>query len=193
MNTPVSVLFYIKRAKVNNDGICPIYVRVTIKSKRFEFSCNKYINPERWSVEGTKVKGNAEETRSINSHLENIRSNILEAEKRLCKKDIEVTSENLKNELFGEKEKARTLIPIFQDHNNRIKELIGKEYAPGTLERYETSLKHTKEFLQWRYNLSDIDITKIDHAFIKTYENSFENTEEEIMFFKQIKPKFTSN
>ena len=49
MNTTVSVLFYIKRSKVNNDGICPIYVRVTIKAKRFEFSCNKYINPERWS------------------------------------------------------------------------------------------------------------------------------------------------
>lgn len=27
------------------------------------------------------------------------------------------------------------LVPIFQDHNNKIKELIGKEYASGTLER----------------------------------------------------------
>ena len=35
----------------------------------------------------------------------------------------------------------RMLIPIFQDHNNKIKELVGKEYAPGTLERYKTSLK----------------------------------------------------
>lgn len=170
MNTTVSVLFYIKRSKANIDGICPIYVRVTILTKRFEFSSNKYIDPERWSSEGSKVKGSNEETRSINSHLENIKSKVLEAEKKIFKKDITLTSENLKNELFGLQENQRTLIPIFKDHNNKIKELVGKEYAPGTLERYTTSLKHTKEFLEWKYNISDIEISKIDHAFITEYE-----------------------
>ncbi len=48
--------------------------------------------------------------------------------------------------------------------------MVGSEYAPGTLERYETSLKHTKDFLQWKYRVSDIDIEKIDHAFITEYE-----------------------
>ena len=62
------------------------------------------------------------------------------------------------------------LIPIFQDHNNKIKELVDKEYAPGTLERYKTSLRHTVDFLKWKYNLEDIDITKIDYAFITDYE-----------------------
>ena len=72
--------------------------------------------------------------------------------------------------MFGLSETKRMLVPIFQDHNNKIKELVGKEYAPGTLERYTTSLKHTIEFMQWKYNISDIDITKIDHAFITDYE-----------------------
>lgn len=51
-----------------------------------------------------------------------------------------------------------------------MKELIGLEYAPGTHERYVTSLKHTKEFLEWKYNTQDIAIEKIDHAFITEYE-----------------------
>jgi site-specific recombinase XerD len=170
MNTTVSVLFYIKRAKVNNEGICPIYVRVTIQSKRFEFSANKFVNPERWSAEGTKVKGGNEEARTINSHLDYLKNQVLEAEKRLFKKDIKVTSENLKKELFGIAETKRMLIPIFQDHNDRIKELVGKEYAPGTLERYKTSLSHTIEFLEWKYKISDIEINKIDYAFVTDYE-----------------------
>ena len=170
MNTSVSILFYIKRAKVNSLGVCPIYARVTINAKRFEFSTNKYISPEKWSSEGTKVKGSNEEARTINSHLDYLKSQVLEAEKRLFKKDIPVSTENLKNELFGLAETKRMLVPIFQDHNNKIKELVGKEYAPGTLERYTTSLKHTIEFMQWKYNISDIDITKIDHAFITDYE-----------------------
>ena len=170
MNTSVSILFYIKRAKTNNLGVCPIYTRVTVNAKRFEFSTNKYINPDKWSSEGNKVKGTTEEARTINSHLDYLKNQVLEAEKKLFKKDINITSENLKNELFGLSETKRMLIPIFQDHNNKIKELIGKEYAPGTLERYTTSLKHTIEFLQWKCNVSDIDITKIDHAFIADYE-----------------------
>jgi site-specific recombinase XerD len=170
MNTTVSVLFYIKRSKANNEGICPIYVRVTIQAKLFEFSANKYVNPERWSSEGTKVKGTNEEARTINSHLDYLKNQVLEAEKRLFKKDIKVTSENLKNELFGATETKRMLIPIFEDHNNKIKELVGKEYAPGTLERYKTSLSHTIEFLQWKYKVSDIEINKIDHAFVTDYE-----------------------
>ncbi|RVT75278.1 site-specific integrase [Flavobacterium sufflavum] len=170
MNTSVSILFYIKRAKTNNLGFCPIYTRVTVNAKRFEFSTNKYINPDKWSSEGNKIKGTTEEARTINSHLDYLKNQVLEAEKKLFKKDITLNSENLKNELFGLSETKRMLVPIFQDHNNKIKELIGKEYAPGTFERYTTSLKHTIEFLQWKYNVSDIDITKIDHAFITDYE-----------------------
>jgi site-specific recombinase XerD len=170
MNTSVSILFYIKRAKVNNLGVCPIYTRVTVNAKRFEFSTNKSINPDKWSSEGSKVKGTNEEARTINGHLDYLKNQILQAEKKLIKKDIRITSENLKNELFGLTETKRMLVPIFEDHNNKIKELVGKEYAPGTLERYTTSLKHTIEFMQWKYNISDIDITKIDHAFITDYE-----------------------
>jgi integrase len=31
-------------------------------------------------------------------------------------------------------------------------------------------LSHTIEFLQWKYKVSDIEITKIDHAFVTDYE-----------------------
>ena len=170
MNTSVSILFYIKRAKANNLGVCPIYTRITVNAKRFEFSTNKYINPDKWSSEGSKVKGTSEEARTINSHLDYLKNQVLEAEKRLFKKDIKVSSESLKNELMGIDETKRMLIPIFQEHNNRIKELVGKEYAPGTLERYKTSLSHTIEFLKWKYKVSDIEINKIDHAFVTDYE-----------------------
>ena len=80
MNTAVSILFYIKRAKVNNLGVCPIYTRVTVNAKRFEFSTNKSINPDKWSSEGSKVKGTSEEARTINSHLDHLKNQVLEAE-----------------------------------------------------------------------------------------------------------------
>ncbi len=170
MKTTVSVLFYIKRTKINTEGVCPIYTRVTINVKRFEFSCNKFISPDKWSIEGAKAKGNTEEARTINAHLDHIKSKINNAEKVLIKKDVIVNSENLKNQLLGVQEREHLLIPIFEEHNRKVEELLGTEYAPGTLERYKTSLKHTKDFLFWKYNVSDINIEKIDHAFITEYE-----------------------
>lgn len=170
MKTKVSILFYAKKAKAAANGLVPIYARITINGKRIELSTNRFVEISKWSTEAGKIKGTSEEARSINNHLDLLKSQIRDAEMELIYKKIVVTTETIKSKLLGVDERARMLVPIFQDHNNKIKELVGKEYAPGTLERYTTSLKHTIEFMQWKYNISDIDITKIDHAFITDYE-----------------------
>lgn len=170
MKTKVSILFYAKKAKAAANGLVPIYTRITINGKRIELSTNRFVEISKWSTEAGKIKGTSEEARSINNHLDLLKSQIRDAEMELIYKKIVVTTETIKSKLLGVDERARMLVPIFQDHNNKIKELVGKEYAPGTLERYTTSLKHTIEFMQWKYNISDIDITKIDHAFITDYE-----------------------
>ena len=170
MKTKVSILFYTKRAKAAANGLVPIYTRITINGKRFEQSTNRFVEISKWSTEGNKMKGTSEEARLINNHLDLLKNQIRDAEMELIHKKAPVIIETIKSKLLGIDERARMLVPIFQDHNNKIKELVGKEYAPGTLERYTTSLKHTIEFMQWKYNVSDIDITKIDHAFITDYE-----------------------
>ena len=170
MNATISILFYLKRAKANTQGLAPIFQRITINGRRLDNSTGKFVDPSKWHPEMSKMRGNSEEARLINGHLDNLRTKILIAEKELNKKDIPVNLETLKNMLLGTKERQRLLVPIFEEHNNKIKELLGIEYAPGTYERYQTSLKHTKDFLNWKYSISDIDITKIDHAFITDYE-----------------------
>ena len=170
MKTKVSILFYAKKAKAATNGLVPIYTRITINGKRIELSTNRFVEISKWSTEAGKMKGTSEEARSINNHLDILKSQIRDVEMELIHKKTAVTTETIKSKLLGADDRARMLVPIFQDHNNKIKELVGKEYAPGTLERYTTSLKHTIEFMQWKYNISDIDITKIDHAFITDYE-----------------------
>ena len=81
-----------------------------------------------------------------------------------------ISAETIKNKYTGKGEKPRSLVAIFEDHNNRVEALLGDEFAPGTLDRYKTSLKHTIAFMQWKYNISDIDIKRIDHSFITDYE-----------------------
>jgi site-specific recombinase XerD len=170
MKTKITLHFYAKSTKANANGLLPIYVRLTVDGKRLEFSTKKFVEKSKWSSELSKMKGTTDEARSINSYLDLMKSKVLDAQMELLHRNETLSIENFKNKLLGTEERQRMLVPIFQDHNNKIKELVGKEYAPGTLERYTTSLKHTIEFMQWKYNVSDIDITKIDHAFISDYE-----------------------
>lgn len=170
MKAKVNLHFYAKSTKANAKGQFPIYVRLTVNGIRTEFSTKKFIDPTRWLSEACKMKGATDEARSINSYLDLIKSKVLDIQMELIHKNENLNIENFKELLFGSEEKQRMLVPIFQDHNNKIKELVGKEYAPGTLERYTTSLKHTIEFLEWKYRISDIEISKINHAFITDYE-----------------------
>ena len=170
MKAKTTLHFYAKSTKANGDGLLPIYVRLTIDGKRFEYSTKKFVEKSKWSAETSRMKGNSEEARSINGLLDFTRNRINEIQFELLKENKPLTIEEFKGKIQGTAERQRFLIPIFQDHNNKIKALLGKEYAPGTLERYETSLRHTEEFLMWKYNLKDIDILQIDHAFITDYE-----------------------
>ena len=170
MNTKLSILFYIKRAKTTSQGKSPIYLRVTVDSKRTEFSIKRFVETHKWSSEQNKMKGNSEESRTLNTYLDILKSRIYEIQKDLIHSGKEVNGEAIKNILLGIDERKRMLIPIFQEHNNRMEALLGKEYAKGTLTRYKTCLSHIKEFLNWKFNISDIEITEIDHAFIYDFE-----------------------
>ena len=170
MKTKVSILFYAKRAKANVSGLVPIYTRITINGKRIELSSNRFVEISKWSTEAGKMKGNSEEARSINSHLDMLRIQIIDMQMELVHKKIPVTTETLKSKILGVDDRERMIIPIYQNHNDKIEDLIGNGYAYGTLERFKISLKHLQEFILWKYNVSDISITKIDYAFITEFE-----------------------
>jgi site-specific recombinase XerD len=170
MKTKITLHFYAKSTKANAAGRFPIYVRLTVDGKRMEFSTKKFIDSNKWSPEMSKMKGNSEDARSLNEYLDLMKSKIFDIQMELIHRNELLTIEVFKNRLLGIQERQRMLIPIFEEHNRKVEELLGIEYAPGTLERYKTSLKHTKDFLHWKYNLSDINIEKIDHTFIMEYE-----------------------
>jgi site-specific recombinase XerD len=170
MQNKISILYYVKRTKSNSNGQVPIYSRITVDGKRFEMSTNRFIEPSKWSSVANKMRGSSDEARSINSYLDILKGKVYDAQKELIHNNTPVNIDTIKNKVIGVEQRARMLVPIFQEHNDKVETLVGQEFAPGTLERYKTSLKHTIEFIQWKYSVSDIDIKSIDHAFITDYE-----------------------
>ncbi len=170
MQAKVSILFYAKRAKATTDGLIPIYLRVTVDGQRIEISTKRYVEASKWSIEQGRMKGSSGDAHSINTYLDILKGKVYDYQRELIHDGKLVNAENLRNKLLGTEAKSRMLVPIFEDHNKKIEALLNDEFAPGTLERYKTSLKHTVDFLLWKYNVSDIDIKKIDHAFVTEYE-----------------------
>ncbi|WP_240676129.1 site-specific integrase [Botryobacter ruber] len=170
MDTKISILFYGKTAKTTKDNLLPIYLRVTINGKRFETSTHRHITPSKWSVEAGRVKGNSEEARSINTYLDTLRSQVYAYQSELLKLGKPVTVETFREKWLGIEEKPVMLLEVFQKHNDQVEKLVGKDFAPGTLERYKTSLQHTRNFILWKYQEEDINIKRLNYGFISDYE-----------------------
>ncbi|SDS97506.1 Site-specific recombinase XerD [Mucilaginibacter mallensis] len=175
MNKTLSLLFYLKRSKITDAGTVPVYLRITVDGERIEISSKRYVNPDKWNASGQKLNGSGEEVKTLNAYLRNLEHQVYEAQRIMSDKKLPISTLNLKNFLTKKEEVStnRMLIPIFEQHNSQVQALLGKEYAKGTFDRYETSLKHTKDFLQWKYKVTDIAITQIDHEFIMAFDFYF--------------------
>jgi len=169
MNKTFGLLFYVKKSKTLSNGTAPIYLRITIDGKPIEIAAKRYVIPEKWNSQAQKFNGISEEVRTLNAYLKTLEQQVYEAHHELLKERKPVTAETIKSRLQGTDERKLTIIPIFEDHINKLKALPD-EYAPATITRYNSAFKHLKEFLQWKYNVSDFNIKAIDHAFINEFE-----------------------
>ena len=162
---------YPKTCKANKQGLIPVYIRITLNGKRWEYSTKHFIESKTWDAKNSKIKGNGKEASTINGQVELTKNKVQHIILEHNIKDEVLTIDDLKHLLTGKSNKTQhTLIPIFEHHNQQMKALVPKEYAPGTLERYQTSLKHTKEFIKHQYNTDDIALSEINHAFIMDYD-----------------------
>ena len=165
-----SALFYLRKPKNYEKGEIPIYLRITLDSKRAEISIGRGADPDIWDSKNGKLVGKGETVKQFNAYLDSLKSKLFDAQQALIRENKIITAESLKNKYTGAGEKQRMLVPIFQKHNDEVAALVPNDFAPGTLERYKTSLSHTTEFIKWKFNISDIDIRDIDHEFITDYD-----------------------
>lgn len=170
MKHRLAILFFLKSSKTSRNGLIPIYQRITINGERITISTSRFVEKSKWNPIAGKLKGNHEEARLLNSHLDLLKSKVYEIEKWMVNNNEEITAQTFKNKLLGVEEKERKLIVIFEEHNKRIKQLVGIEYAHNTFKKYETTLSHTKEFLQYQYKVNDISIKRVDIAFINDFD-----------------------
>jgi len=170
MKTNFSLLFYLKKPKNYQNGPAAIYMRITVDGKRSEITTGRSCEPEKWIVSAGRANGKKEDAKSLNSYLTDLQTKIYEVHRQLTLRDETITADSIRDRFLGKEEKQITLVSVFEEHNRKVEILVGSEFTKGTAERYRTSLKHTIEFLQWKYRLNDIPLKKVSLQFITEYD-----------------------
>lgn len=171
MDKSFGLLFHLKKENKNYDGQLTVYMRITVDGTYCEISTKRKCSSNHWNATAGRMNVKSDDAKAFNSYLDTLQQKVFESKRKLIETDKELTAENIKNVLLGRnKQSPQMLLEVFKYHNDQIAALVGQEYAPGTLDRYQTSLRHTKSFLEWRYKLEDIDISKLNYEFISEYE-----------------------
>lgn len=165
-----SFLIFLQKNKVTLDGKAPIYVRITVNGKRAQISIQRKVLIEKWDSTTGKIKGTSAESRTINSYIDSIRHKLQKLQERFIDEGKTVTALAIKNRYLGKDRVNKMLIEIFQEHNNKVTSLVGKDFAPGTAERYRTAKRHIQEYIQKEYNTDDIPVKDVNHKFITGFE-----------------------
>jgi len=145
-------------------------MRISVGLERTEISAQRKWDPARWNIDAGRALGTKEDARMLNTYLDTLQSKVYEAQRQLIANQEEVTIENLRRILEGRRTKSKKLLVVFREHNSKLEQLINKDFAAGTHERYETALKLTSLFLQWKYKISDIDIQDLNYEFVTEME-----------------------
>lgn len=107
----------------------------------------------------------------MNDNLEHLKLKVYRYKKELESDDQEITARNLGNLLQGKNSRQKGLVELFLEHNKSCRELVGKDIAPATMTRYETTLMHVNNFIQTKYRQQDLPLQSVNHEFLKNFEH----------------------
>lgn len=169
--TTFGLLFYIRRDKTNKKGEAPVFMRLTINGERADASIKRFIEPHAWNSAKGKANEKSRGGKDLNLYLDAISANILRIQRDLELDKKEVSAQIILNRYLGKEQSDRhTLMEVFRAHNEKCRALSGISLAPGTVIRYETSLRLTEAFLRTNYKKEDCYLDEITHQFVEDYD-----------------------
>lgn len=167
----VNILFFIKRKKLLKDGTAPIYIRVTVSKVSSEFATGKSVNPVQWIAVKGRVKGNTLHNKQLNTFLDQQEYALHDIALQIQQQGKVVTAKEIASRYKGKNTPKVSLISLYVEHNQTLRDLIDITVAKNTYKRHETSLKLVQEFLAYEYHVDDVALTDVDLLMLEKYKH----------------------
>ena len=147
-------------------------MRLTINGRRWDSALNIKILPSKWDAKRQIAIDDHDERYSnlVNETIESFRFRIHKIKLKLEDEGKMITLESVKEKLIDKEAFDRTILTLFQKHNDECKMKIGIQVTKATYGRYLTCYSHMKEFIKKEYNAEDLPISEVNRRFYERFE-----------------------
>lgn len=188
------LLFFVNKSKQNKEG-APILLRITINGSKVAMNTRRRIQLTDWNTKlGMPNKRNAF-CDDLYMYLETLRNKTYTAFTELLREYDDVTPTMVRNYLQGvQSGSSKTILDIWQEHNEELKPLIGKQCSYALWQKHNIALKHFTAFLRAKYRMSDMSIKQVRYNVVREFQNyllaekslAYNTTVKILQFLKKI-------
>lgn len=165
-----SVLFFIRKTRTGKTGESPILVRITVNGIQQETVIGRSIDPELWNQQAERAVGKDRCVFEVNAYLDTIRMRIMQIHRQMELDGKHITAREIKELLRGNGTRPKMLLEEFHKHNEQCRKLIGTEYSPATVSRYDRVARYLGEYMRAYYHCEDTPLREINHEFVTNFE-----------------------
>ena len=165
-----SILFLIRKSRLGKTGESPISMRITVNGRFTEMSTLRKVPANLWDSKKERAVGKGSIPIEINRHLESLRTRAYEIHKEFIERDGYANPLTIKEYLQGKHISQKMFYATFEEHNERMAQLVGIEFNAVTLSRYRLCLRYFKEMMSRKTKLADFPIKNLNGEMIRDFE-----------------------
>lgn len=144
-------------------------LRISIAGQLSEIQLKRAVNPNLWNQNKERCTGKDAASLEINRYLESVKLRLFEIHRKMEEEGKLINPMEIKRKFLGLDEEHKMFFQVFQEHNDKCRELIGKDYAKVTISRFDTCLKYFREMSQAQYQRKDIPLKEVTNGMIHDY------------------------
>ena len=145
-------------------------MRITVNGRFTEMSTLRKVAANMWDSKKERAVGKGPAQIEINRHLESLRTRAYEIHKELVERDGYADSLTIKEYLQGKHISQKLFYSTFEEHNERMVQLVGIEFDAVTLSRYCLCLRYFKEMMARKTKVADFPIKNLNGEMIRNFE-----------------------
>lgn len=170
IQTTFSLLYVIRKHRLLKNGEASIYLRITVNGEVADITTKRSVRPEMWDQRRECSLGKLHRDKELNHYLETIKTRLYQIHREFEIDGKRITAKALRDSFYGKDEDSKTLGDVYREHNKKCRALIGIDYSRSTVEKFDTSLSHLIEYIQYQYSKDDVLLSELNGQFVTDFD-----------------------
>jgi len=165
-----SLLFVTRKHRLLKNGEAPIYLRITVNGEVADINVKRSVRVEMWDQRRECSLGKLHGDKELNHYLETLKMRLYKIHREFEIDGKRITAKALRDRFYGKDESSKTIGDVYREHNEKCRALIGIDFTKSTVEKFDTSLSHLKEYMLYQYGRDDVLLSEVNGQFVNGFD-----------------------